>query len=525
MTAQARRVGFQGLRLALTLTLLTAGFVGLYLLSRQNYLFFHTTVEVFSIVVAFSVFVFAWSCRDYLEHNFLLFLGVGYLFIGAMDLLHSFAYKGLHVFAVQDTNLPTQLWVAGRYVVAAAWVGGSLLIGRRTPSKATVAGFAALFLLLVGGIFWWRIFPVAHVQGSGLTPFKVGSEYAVCLLLLLAIALLSRRRDLLDRRLYLLLVWSAIVTVLSELSFTLYVDVYGFLNFLGHYLKIISTYLLLIATIEQGMRRPFSMLFLDLQRSHGELEKERELLDERVQRRTASLHEHQERLRSLASELSLAEERERRRIATEIHDNLSQTLAFAKMQLAALRHRPEAEAIGPELQRLQEAIDSAVADSRSVTFELSPPILYTMGLEAAVEWVGRQAQERHGVQFHFETDQQPKPLRDEVRTILFQAVREIFNNMGKHAQARNAWARLCASDGMLWVEIEDDGVGFDPAAVEWRPERTSGFGLFNMQERLEHLGGQVLIHSAPGQGAKFTLTAPLDGPSLQSPPGSTSPDV
>ncbi|MEN6546831.1 MAG: MASE3 domain-containing protein, partial [Armatimonadia bacterium] len=879
-------------------------FVVLYLISITNYLLYHSLAEVFSIVIGFAIFVFAWTARRHLGRGFLVFIGTSYLFVAGLDLLHTFAYKGMDIFGHASVDIPTQLWIAARLVQAFSLLLGMLLIGKSLRPRAGLAIQGVISAGLLLAIFYWHTFPVCYVEGLGLTPFKVVAEYVVCVALLAALFLLVRRRHFLDHTSFAYLTAALIVTVIAELSFTLYVDVYGFFNFLGHFFKILSFYLLYRAIIEVGLVRPFSLLFRELQheRSHlesrvaertaaltlsnqrlqTEIEKhdaatralahrearfrnlvenannvilqfdlrgkvvffnhyaqklfgysEEELLGKHINtivppedRRGVSLrdliasiiasperyavnenenltrdgrhlwiswsnqgvydedgnmigvmsigtdrtaerdsqralaaseerfrtfmenspvsafikdgggsvvysnlagaaqfdmtvedilgktdhdlwphdaaertiaddnhvrdtgeplqqieqlevrghlrtylvsrfripsatdrpqvgvmarditelieaqqareqseqryrelienagtivllwdrsgtiqylnpyalqlfgyeeHEivgqnvtmlvpateasgrsleglaqaiandperyasvenenvtkdgrrlwiawsnralhdadgnfnvimaigidrsrqrqveealldNQQRLRRLASELSLAEERERRRLATEIHDNLSQTLAFARMQVSALLNSGCAEDFTKPLASLQELLEAAVADTRSITFQLSPPVLYQVGLEAAVEWLGEQTEQRHDIKFHYERDKAEKPLTDDVRTVLFQAMRELFANMIKHSQAANVTVRMQAPDDYLQVVVEDDGVGFDPEQVQWTAERTSGYGLFNIKERLEYIGGSLQITSAPGRGAKFQLTAP-----------------
>ena len=182
------------------------------------------------------------------------------------------------------------------------------------------------------------------------------------------------------------------------------------------------------------------------------------------------------------------------------------------MQIAALLHSECAEDFTTPLANLQELLDTAVANTRSITFELSPPVLYQVGLEAAIEWLGDQTQQRHGIMFHYERDRANKPLTENVRTVLFQAVRELFANIIKHSKAANVTVRMNVLEDYLQVMVEDDGVGFDPEGVQWTAERASGYGLFNIKERLEYIGGSLRIDSAPGQGARFQLTVPLAPP-------------
>ena len=210
---------------------------------------------------------------------------------------------------------------------------------------------------------------------------------------------------------------------------------------------------------------------------------------------------YQEQLQSLAAEISLSEERERRRIATELHDRIGQSLAFARLKLAGLSREQK------ELKPVQDLIEQAIVDTRSLTFELSPPVLYELGLVPALEWLTRKIEQEHGVQTRFHDDGQPKPLGENFRIVLFQAVRELLVNVVKHARATHAQVLLRRDGDALRVIIEDDGIGFEVSKSTTEAPRS--FGLFNVRERVEYLGGKVKIRSVNNCGTRVTLIAPL----------------
>ena len=218
---------------------------------------------------------------------------------------------------------------------------------------------------------------------------------------------------------------------------------------------------------------------------------------------------YQARLRSLASQLSLTEERERRRIAMALHDRVGQTLAISKMKLGALRQLASSTELAEPLDEIHEFIEEIIRDTRSLTFELSSPILYQLGLEAALEWLAEQTQNRHGILSYFEDDGQPKPLDDDVRVLLFQAVRELLVNVAKHAQARSVKVAMRRDGSDVRIIVEDDGVGFDAFSIGPHWSEIKGLGLFSIRERLDHIGGQLRIVSTPGHGTQVTLVAPL----------------
>ncbi len=215
----------------------------------------------------------------------------------------------------------------------------------------------------------------------------------------------------------------------------------------------------------------------------------------------------QSRLRSLASRLSLAEERERRRLAATVHDQISQQLAVLQMKLGAMREPLSSTGLQEQMDEIRELVGHTIQNTRSLTFELSPPILYELGLEPALEWLVEQVQAEHGVAGRFEDDGQNKPLGDDARGFIFWVVRELLMNVIKHARAQSVKVSVCRDNGELRVVVEDNGVGFDTSEME---RRTRGFGLFSIRERLTEFGGQFEVESEPGRGTRVTLVAPLE---------------
>ena len=218
---------------------------------------------------------------------------------------------------------------------------------------------------------------------------------------------------------------------------------------------------------------------------------------------------HEEQLRSLASELSLIEERQRRDIATSLHDNVGQTLALSKMKLGSLRQQAAATEIHEPLHEIADMIEKTIIYTRDLTFQLSPPILYDVGLEAALQWLLDEIEKHHRMEIGFEDDGQIKPLDSNVRVFLFQSVRELLFNITKQAQARRAKIRIERDDSNIHIAVIDNGIGFDIEQLNQADRNVKGFGLFNIRERLDHLGGEFQIHSQLGKGTTVTLIAPL----------------
>lgn len=223
----------------------------------------------------------------------------------------------------------------------------------------------------------------------------------------------------------------------------------------------------------------------------------------------AELVAHRERLQAMASELMLAEERERRRIASVLHDSVGQTLAAAKRQVHDVRDQGGGDGTVARLSDAYDLIDCAISTTRTLTSEISPPVLYELGLSPALQWLADRAQRQHGMVCEFHDDGLPKPVGHEVRLVLFQAARELLVNVAKHAHARSCRISMTDGDGKVRVAVQDDGVGFDTSVLGKGGGKDNAFGLFSIRERLSHLGGKVEIMSEPGKGTTVRLSAPL----------------
>jgi PAS domain S-box-containing protein len=218
------------------------------------------------------------------------------------------------------------------------------------------------------------------------------------------------------------------------------------------------------------------------------------------------LFDYQEKLKALASQMSVIEERERHRLATDLHDQIGQSLVMSKMKLDSLRESISSGESTDILGEVCDCLGNVIRDTRTLTFDLSSPILYELGFETAVtEWLDEQIREKHGIQTEFRDDGQPKPLDNDISALLFRNVRELLINIVKHAKARKVKVSVSKVDEQICVVIEDDGVGFEPAKIG----SNTGFGIFSIRERLEQLDGHLEIESEPGRGSRFAMTAPL----------------
>src|SRR5215467_5581332 len=239
-------------------------------------------------------------------------------------------------------------------------------------------------------------------------------------------------------------------------------------------------------------------------------------LEERIAERTEKLVQSQEQLRSIATELNLAEQQERKRLAAELHDHLQHLLVLAKLKIGqGKRYAQPIPALIDLMKQLDEALSDALRYTRTLVAEISPPVLRDYGLPAALKWLGEYMQ-KHSITVRVTVPEESElTLPEDQAVLLFQSVRELLINSSKYAGTGEATVTLEQREGQLRIQVRDEGVGFDlttaaPAIGAPTEGVSSKFGLFSIRERMMALGGSFDMQSAPGRGATATLTLPLN---------------
>ncbi len=252
-----------------------------------------------------------------------------------------------------------------------------------------------------------------------------------------------------------------------------------------------------------------------LRRSEERLREFASQLEQLVGERTQELVQSQARLRALATELNLAEQRERKRLAAELHDHLQQMLVLGKLKLGQGMRLPHAPPRAIEIMKQTDDVLAEALDyTRTMVAELSPPVLHEHGLGAGLLWLANQMK-RHDLTVTVRVPETEISLPEEQAVLLFQSVRELLINVAKHAHSHEATVVLERAEGSLRIEVKDNGAGFDVAskALELAdgPQGavSSKFGLFSIRERMKALGGTFDIRSSQGQGTTATLSLPV----------------
>jgi signal transduction histidine kinase len=472
--------------------------IGLYLSSLYSFLLFHSLAETFSIVVACGIFIFAWHARRYLDNNYLLFVGIAFLFIAFIDLFHTLSYEGMGIFS-SGANLPTQLWIAARYLQAITFLVAPFTLNRKLNVRWVFGAYSLVTTLLMLSIFTWQIFPVCYVDGFGLTPFKIVSEYVISVLMVISLLMLWQKRQAFESDVARLLMASLAVTAVSEIAFTSYVNVYSHTNMIGHVLKFVAFYLVYRAVLETGLEKPYDILFRQLKHNENILFQNTVELRARNEELDAYAHTVAHDLKDPIATLSITAEvlkdasldESERRQSVEYIQELAQRMSNIVNELLQLSEVRQADVpvealdmraiVEAAMQRLQELVQDRRAD-------IQLPAAWPAALGHA-PWV-----EEVWVNY------------------LSNAIR-----YGGTPPQVIIGADLQAG-GMRRFWVRDNGQGLTPAQQDilFRPftriDRSAshghGLGLSIVYRIIKKLGGKVGVESIPGEGATFYFTLP-----------------
>ncbi|SLM29678.1 putative Integral membrane sensor signal transduction histidine kinase [Desulfamplus magnetovallimortis] len=491
------------------------GLVGLVIISRYNFLLFHSFAELFSIAVAWALFFLVWNTRYITDADSLVFVGIAYFFIGIVDLLHTLAYKGMGVFSTHwGANLPTQLWILARYMESVSFLMLPLLFRRKIQPVLLFGCWTGATMLLLGTIFFWQVFPDCYMEGVGLTRFKIFSEYAICMLLGSAYRLLYMKKGMLDPLVFRLLALSIAMTICAELAFTFYVSVYDFSNLLGHYFKIISFYLLYIALVHSGLTRPYQVLFKSLKDSENKYQNAYAQTEKMVRERTRELERSNDELAQFAYVAS-----------HDLQEPLRAIVGF--LQLLESRYTGQLDEKGRQYikrsvnagHRMQSLIQDLLALSRINTKD-NP--FESMDLNDVVTMVlnrlEKQIQEKAGI---ITADRLPNLEADATQ------IHTLFQNLISNALKYNERSEPAISIGCKEQEndycffIKDNGIGIESKFYERifvvfqrlhsRQEYSgTGVGLTLCKKIVERHGGYIWVESEKDHGSTFFFTLPKE---------------
>ncbi len=520
--------------------------VALYVLSGHNYLLFHGLVEIFGIVIAFAIFVIAWNSRYIIDNHYLQFVGISFLFVAGFSLLHTLAYKGMGVFPEVGANLATQLWIVTRYLLSFSLFMPLLFISRRFKAGIIFAVYFLIAIFLAVSIFYWNNFPVAYIDDAGLTLFKVASEYIITAVFLMTAGLLVLKRQEFSSSVFRLLVGALATAAAAELAFTLYVDVYGIANMVGHLLNVVSFYLIYRALIETGFAKPYELLFFylkqsevtltnradELMRVNQKLEHEiveRKQVEEMLQQAQAKLQDYAQNLEQLVEERTKQlKDKERMAAIGEIagmvgHDlrnplqAVSCEIYLTKNQLSMLPSSGQKT----KLQASIEAIEEQTGYMGKIVSDLQTFVKPVQAQKQAVNlkqlFVG--VLDQVVIPENIQSNLQIKGALT-ITADPYLLKRVLINLVTNAVQAMPEGGELTikAQDnaaGQTLIVVKDTGVGI-PKEVKSKiftplfttKAKGQGFGLAACKRSVESQGGTITFESEADKGTKFIITLP-----------------
>ena len=435
-----------------------------------------------------------------------MFIGVAYLFVGFIDLIHTFAYSGMGVFPTYDANLPTQLWIAARFLEAFSILIVFQIRNQKLNKYLTFSLYfivsTALFILI-----FLRLFPVCYVEGQGLTPFKIFSEYLIIGLIIVSLFLFYRSREDYDESFRIYLTIALILTILAELSFTLYVDVYGIANMVGHYFKLLSFSFIYLSVVRGSLDNPYQVLFRELATSQeAEVKRAEEL---------AKLNEELEAFTSAVSH--------------DVRRPLSNIVMSAEMlseKFPEVLDEEYLQEITSNAERALKLADNLLRLSRVSEKQL---ILSSVNLSKIAESIIEKLHEKNPDRLYSVKIQ--SNMKTECDSELLEiALDNLLNNAWKFCANKpkteiDFGMELRESDVVFF--LKDNGIGFDMVdatrifepfqrAKSSKEYEGTGIGLAIVERIIKAHSGRIWAESVLGEGAViyFTLGQKLESKSF-----------
>jgi len=475
----------------------------LYFTSFYNYLLFHSLAELFSIIIACGVFMIAWNARDLMETPVLVHLGIAYLFIAFIDIMHTLAYSGMGIFT-DYSYYANQLWIAARYIEAFSLLGFVLLVSTKQRNyELTFIGYLAVTIMILISIFPTNIFPVCFIEGSGQTTFKIVSEYVIAAILFLTLLVFRSRRGLFPPGLFRLFYWSIAATIGSEFAFTLYTDNYGLLNMLGHYLKIISFYLIYRSLVREGIRNPIKLFYSQLEKTARDLDEANKTKNKLF---SIIAHDLKNAFNSTIGITNLMLSKDHKTFTTE-HEN--------RELLAMINSSAKST-----YDLLENLLAWSQAESGRLTVRKEPVDI--VGLCNSVHTYALTSAQAKEIDLRVEAEgEQLQVMADS--NMIYTVLRNLADNAIKYTRRGGSVSIVVRTNSnMARIEIRDSGIGMSPAEIRGlydqekgssRPgtedEKGTGLGLQLARDFLKKNGSALEISSTPGNGTRMGFSLPL----------------
>lgn len=515
--------------------LLSAVILFLVVCLNHSYLLFHVFVELFSVVIAFSLFTITWNSRKVLDNQYLFFIGIVALFIGILDTFHIVTYQGMNI--IKSPNFyANQFWIATRFLESIAILTGFVFLKRRIKLRSEIL-FAILSVItsvVILSILYWEIFPVCFIKDVGQTKFKIYSEYIIITILIISLIFLVKNKTSFTNNVFKLLVGSIIFAIITEFSFTLYISNYSFSNQVGHFTKLITFYLIYKANVETGFVKPTETIFKNLKNSEerfriqsielAELNKNYVALNEELKSNLQEVNSLNETLH----ELNATKDKFFGIIAHDLKNPFNSMLGFSDMlnenfdSYDTTEQKKILGLIHTGIQNTYNLLDNLLLWSQSqkgiINFKPEKSNLFLLANDSIS--LLNQSAEKKSISLINQIPENVFVKAD--KNMLSVILRNLISNAIKFTSTGGE-VILKAEDKERFTEIEikDTGVGiakevqsklFDisknTSTHGTEKETGTGLGLILCKEFTEKNNGKIWVNSELGKGSSFKFTIP-----------------
>ncbi len=482
-------------------------FISIYLTSYYNFLLFHTIVELLCVSIAFCVFMIAWNSKNIAKNNLLLLLGIAYLFVGCLDLFHILSFKGMNIFTEYSADLPTQFWIAARYLTSISFLVALFALNKNFNEYITFLLYFIFFSLILLLIFYFKIFPVCYIVGKGLTPFKIISEYIISIIFLLSLIVLFLNKTEFNKKIFGFICFSIITTIVSEISFTFYFSVFGILNLIGHLFKLFSYYLIYKAFIEIGLKNPYSILFKKIDEKNKDLEQIINTLSHDLRSPLATINGFTNEINKSLKNVSTILEKKgihstiKKEIDPIITNDISEFQKYIKISIS-------------KVSTLLTGLTS-LSKLESIKLNLKKIEMKTL-IKTIFEIFKYQTNEK---KINVIIESLPNCTSDKLQ------LNEVFSNLIENAikysdenkksiikvsgQKQKNEIIYCVEDNGLGISKKDELMIFDMFYRSNDSTTGDGLGLTIVKRIIEKLKGKIYFESKQGIGTKFYISLPI----------------
>jgi len=528
---------------ARNILLLSAVMLFFILCLNHSYLLFHLFIELFSVVIAFSLFTVTWNSRKVLDNQYLFFIGIVALFIGILDTFHIVTYQGMNI--IKSPNFyANQFWIATRFLESIAILAGFVFLRRKIKLRVEIllTILTIITSLIILSILYWEIFPICFIKDVGQTKFKIFSEYVIILILIISIIFLIKNKASFENNVFKLLIGSIVFAIITEFCFTLYISNYSFSNQLGHFTKLITFYLIYKANVETGFVKPTETIFKNLKNSEdrfrrqsielAELNKDYIAINEKLKSNVEEVNSLNEILISkneMLHELNATKDKFFGIIAHDLKNPFNSLLGFSNLLVEnASQYTPEkvknfAQNMNISAVQGFKLLENLLEWARLQTGNIKPNLIKVKPSQLIndVILLHQQIAKSKNIELQSVINCDDFILADKemIKTVL----RNLVSNALKFTEPEGSVKIETKSiKNNVLLEVTDNGFGIDPkhldklfkidsnlSKIGTAGEKGTGLGLILCKEFVEKNNGKIWVDSELGKGSSFKFTIPL----------------